>query len=64
MWDPFVASPIGMAFKKGSDLTEKANTFIATFNYEGGLYDQLRIKWNPTIIELLERYDLDFYIKE
>lgn len=64
MWDSFVSSPIGMAFKKGSDLREKANAFIETLNDEGGLYNMLREKWNETILGDLERYGLDFFIEE
>lgn len=64
MWDSFVSSPIGMAFKKGSPLKDQANEFIKTFTDDGGLYDILRNKWDLTIINELERYGLDFYIEE
>jgi polar amino acid transport system substrate-binding protein len=63
VWDPWVASPIGMAVQKGnSDLLEQANAFIETFDDEGGLYDVLRTKYDAVILDQLERYGLDFYI--
>jgi len=63
VWDPWVASPIGMAVQKGnSELLEQANAFIETFDDEGGLYDVLRTKYDSVILEQLERYGLDFYI--
>ncbi len=65
VWDPFVASPIGMAVKKGNtELIEKANEFIATFNDDGGLYDVLKGTWDAVLIDRLGRYGLDFYINE
>lgn len=65
MWDPFVASPIGMAVQKGNtELLEKANEFIATFNNEGGLYSVLSTKWDAVLLERLGRYGLSFYINE
>ena len=63
VWDPWVASPIGMAVQKGNtELLEQATEFIATFDDEGGLYDVLREKYDSVILEQLERYGLDFYI--
>jgi polar amino acid transport system substrate-binding protein len=65
LWDSFVSSPIGMAVKEGNtELLEQANAFIATFNDEGGLYDQLKVDWDETLLENLGRYGLDFYINE
>ncbi|MDO9629759.1 MAG: transporter substrate-binding domain-containing protein [Acholeplasmataceae bacterium] len=65
MWDPFVASPIGMAVQKGNtELLEKANEFIATFNNEGGLYSVLSTSWDAVLLERLGRYGLSFYINE
>jgi polar amino acid transport system substrate-binding protein len=65
IWDPFVASPIGMAVKKGNtELLEQANAFIETFNQENGLYDVLAQKWDAILIERLGRYGLSFYINE
>jgi polar amino acid transport system substrate-binding protein len=64
VWDQWDALPIGMAFKKGNtDLVEKANEFIATFDDEGGLYDVLRENWDDIVLEVLEgRYGIDFYL--
>lgn len=65
VWDPFVASPIGMAVRKGNtELLEQANAFIDTFNQENGLYDVLSTKWDAILLERLGRYGLDFYINE
>ncbi|QWB95596.1 transporter substrate-binding domain-containing protein [Mycoplasmatota bacterium] len=65
LWDSFVSSPIGMAVKEGnSELLDEANAFIATFNDEGGLYDDLKVDWDATLLENLGRYGLDFYINE
>lgn len=65
IWDPFVASPIGMAVKKGNtELIEKANEFIATFNDNNGLYSELKASWDEILLERLGRYGLDFYINE
>ena len=65
IWDPFVASPIGMAVKKGNtELLEQANAFIATFNETDGLYDVLSQKWDAVLLERLGRYGLSFYINE
>jgi polar amino acid transport system substrate-binding protein len=65
VWDPWVASPIGMAVKKGNTaLLASANAFIDTFNDEDGMYDQLRANWDAVILAQLERYGLDFYINE
>lgn len=61
VWDSFVASPIGMAVKKGNtELVEQANAFIETFNQANGLYEILGNKWNPILLENLGK-GLDFY---
>jgi polar amino acid transport system substrate-binding protein len=64
IWDSWIASPIGMAVKKGNtELLEEANAFIDTMNVEGGIYDQLRLDWNEVILTLLEgKYDFDYYV--
>ena len=65
VWDPFVSSPIGMAVKKGNtELIEKANAFIETFNETNGLYDMLKETWDAVLLDRLGRYGLDFYIDE
>lgn len=65
VWDPFVSSPIGMAVKKGNtELLERANAFIATFDDEGGLYSVLATKWDALLLEKLGRYGLAFYTNE
>ena len=65
VWSPWVASPIGMAVQKGNaDLLALANEFIATFSDDGGLYDILSTKWDPTLLETLGRYGLEFYINQ
>ena len=62
VWDSFVASPIGMAVKKGnSELVNQANQFIESLNQAGGLYEILANKWNPILLENLGK-GLDFYI--
>lgn len=62
VWDSFVASPIGMAVKKGnSELVEQANLFIESMSQVNGLYDILRNKWNPILLDSLGK-GLDFYI--
>jgi polar amino acid transport system substrate-binding protein len=63
VWDPWVASPIGMAVNKGNtELLAQANAFIATFNEPNGVYDQLRANWDAVVLAQLERYGIDFYI--
>jgi polar amino acid transport system substrate-binding protein len=65
VWDPWVSSPIGMGFKKGnSALLAQANAFIATFSNQGGMYDQLREKYDAVILADLVRYGMDFFITE
>jgi polar amino acid transport system substrate-binding protein len=65
VWDPFVSSPIGMAVKKGNtELIEKANAFIATFNQPNGLYEILAENWDTIILDRLGRFGLSFYINE
>jgi polar amino acid transport system substrate-binding protein len=65
VWTPFVASPIGMAVKKGNaELLASANAFIATFDDEGGLYEVLAEKWDALLLERLGRFGLSFYLDE
>jgi len=65
LWDAFVSSPIGMAVKEGNEeLLADANAFIATFNEENGLYDDLKADWEEVIKENLAGRGLDFYINE
>jgi polar amino acid transport system substrate-binding protein len=65
VWSPWVSSPIAMAVQEGnSELQQLANDFIATFNDEGGMYDQLKADWDSEIIAQLGRFGLDFYINE
>ena len=63
VWDPWIASPIGMAVNKGNtELLASANAFIDTFNDEAGVYAQLRANWDAVVLAQLERYGIDFYI--
>lgn len=65
VWDAFVSSPIGMAVQEGNtELLQQANDFIATFDDDGGLYEELATDWDAVIIENLGRYGLEFYINE
>jgi len=75
VWAPWVSSPIGMGVRQGEDeLLAQANAFIATMSQPGGLYDELRAKWNaqalnpadwePAVLFVLERFGLDFFIDE
>ncbi len=65
VWDPWVSSPIGMGVKKGNaELLAQANAFVATFNDEDGMYDQLRDKYDAIILADLVRYGLDFFITQ
>ncbi len=65
VWDAFVSSPIGMAVATGNtELLDQANAFIATFNDDEGLYQQLEQKWDSVIKERLDKYGLEFYINE
>ena len=65
LWDPFVSSPIAMAVRKGeTELLEQANEFVASMSQPGGLYDELRVSWDDTVMELLGRYGLEFFIDE
>jgi polar amino acid transport system substrate-binding protein len=65
VWSPWVASPIGMAVQNGNtELLALANEFIATFSSEGGLYEVLSNKWDPTLLQTLGRYGLEFYINQ
>jgi polar amino acid transport system substrate-binding protein len=65
LWDAVQSSPIGMAVKEGNtELLNQANAFIATFDEEGGLYDELAETWDAVLLENLGRYGLEFYINE
>lgn len=65
LWDPFQSSPIAMGMRHGEDeLLALANAFIATMNEDGGLYDQLRADWDETILAILDRYGIDFFLLE
>ncbi len=65
LWDPFVSSPIAMGVRKGeSELLAQANEFVASMSEPGGLYDELRATWDDTVMELLGRYGLEFFISE
>ncbi|TVR94143.1 MAG: hypothetical protein EA428_00695 [Spirochaetaceae bacterium] len=65
LWDPFVSSPIAMGVRKGeAELLEQANEFVANMSQPGGLYDELRVSWDDTVMELLGRYGLEFFINE
>jgi len=65
LWDPFVSSPIAMAVKKGNDeFLEELNSFIDTFNDNGGMYDILIDKWDEIILEDLGKFGMSFYIDE
>lgn len=64
LWDPFVASPIAMAFKKGNDeLRASANDFIAHLRDEGGVYETIASKWHDVLIATINR-DFSFYTDE
>lgn len=65
LWDPFVSSPIAMGVRKGdSELLAQANEFVANMSRPGGVYDELRAEWDDTVMELLGRYGLEFFINE
>lgn len=65
VWDAFQSSPIGMAVKEGNtELLEQVNAFIATFDDDGGLYEELATDWDAVLLENLGRYGLEFYINE
>jgi len=75
VWAPWVSSPIGMGVRQGDEeLLASANEFIATMSEPGGLYEELRAKWNPNALDpadweeailfVLERYGIDFFIDE
>lgn len=65
LWDPFVSSPIAMGVPKGEqELLAQANSFVATMSQPGGLYDELREKWDEEVQSLLGRYGLEFFITE
>ena len=65
IWDSFIASPIGMALKKGNtELLDQINAFIATMAEEGGLYDQLTAKYDEEIRAILGGRGFEFYLQE
>jgi polar amino acid transport system substrate-binding protein len=65
LWDPFISSPIAMGVRKGEmELLAQANAFVAAMSEPGGVYDELRATWDDTVIELLGRYGLEFFINE
>ncbi len=75
IWEPWQSSPIAMGVVQGNDeLLAQANDFIASLDQPGGLYDELREKWDvsnlntadwdPAIILVLDRFGLDFFINE
>ena len=65
LWDPFVSSPIAMGVRKGeTELLAHANEFVASMSEPGGVYDELRAKWDAEVQELLGRYGLEFFISE
>lgn len=65
LWDPFVSSPIAMGIRKGeTELLAKANEFVASMKAPGGLYEQLKTKWDAPVKELLGRYGLEFFLNE
>ena len=75
VFDPWQSSPIAMGVRQGDDeLLAQANAFIETMSQPGGLYDQLRAKWNVAVLNpadwneatifILERSGMDFFINE
>jgi len=63
LWDPFVSSPIAMGVRQGdSELLEQANSFIATLDEPGGLYEELAERWDDEMRALLGRYGLEFFL--
>ena len=75
VFDPWQSSSIAMGVRQGDDeLLAQANAFIATMSQPGGLYDQLRAKWNVAVLNpadwneatifILERSGIDFFINE
>lgn len=65
LWDPFVSSPISMGIRKDNpELLARANEFVAMMDEPGGLYDQLSEKWDDTVMEMLGRFGLEFFINE
>jgi hypothetical protein len=54
-----------MGVRKGdSDLLAQANEFVASMDRPGGVYDELRAEWDDTVMGLLGRYGLEFFINE
>ncbi len=65
LWDPFVSSPIAMGVRTGeSELLAQANAFVESMSEPGGVYDELRQKWDEEVETLLGRYGLEFFISE
>ena len=65
LWDPFVSSPIAMGVRTGeSELLAQANAFVESMSEPGGVYDELREKWDEEVETLLGRYGLEFFISE
>jgi len=63
--DPISVSPIGMGLRKGdTELLAKVNEFIAMMDDEGGVYDDLRAKYDAIIGAGLPGETLDYYIYE
>jgi polar amino acid transport system substrate-binding protein len=62
LMDPLALSPIGMAFRKGSDLVAEANIFIAGLE-TNGVYDILRNLYNSVIDESIPGATLDIYLQ-
>ena len=65
VWDPFESSPISIGMRQGEDeLQGLANTFVASLFEEGGLYEELSVKWDDTVRAILDRYGLEFFLTE
>lgn len=65
VWDSFIASPIGVATRKGNDeLISKINLFIDSMNEPGGLYEILASKYDEEIRNILGGRGFEFYIQE
>lgn len=65
VWSSFVSSPIGVAIKKGNpELLTSINAFVANMSLPGGVYDQLRIKYDEQVKDHLGGRGFDFYITE
>lgn len=75
VFSPWISSPIGMGVRQGEDeLLAQLNEFVASMSESGGLYDDLRAKWNvntlnpadweEAVLFVLEKFGLDFFIDE